>query len=139
MPGHGGERIPLPGHPGLRIAPRTHAEKLTHQGPPTTAIQAIAAELVAVSVARRPRQQRDPERDCLALAIRQFGVLSRAQALQLGMSEQSIARRLGGRDWTSMCRNVYRITGFDPSWRQVLMAGCLWGPAIASHRSAASL
>jgi Protein of unknown function (DUF559) len=34
---------------------------------------------------------------------------------------------------------VYRLAGTPPGWRQRLMAACLVGPAVVSHRSAAAL
>jgi very-short-patch-repair endonuclease len=72
-------------------------------------------------------------------AERQHGVLSRTQAIEAGMHASAVERRLRTRQWESVDYGVYRVAGTPPSWRQRLMAACLAGPAVASHRSAAAL
>jgi hypothetical protein len=74
-----------------------------------------------------------------ALATRQYGVFSRAQAVQAGMHPRTIDRRVDRGAWEPVDHAVYRVAGTPPSWRQQLMAACLAGPAVASHRSAAAL
>jgi hypothetical protein len=73
------------------------------------------------------------------LSKRQQGVFSRAQAIEAGMHPDAIFRRLRAGEWETVDYAVYRVTGTPPSWRQRLMAACLVGPAVASHRSAAAL
>jgi hypothetical protein len=66
-------------------------------------------------------------------------VFTRAQALAAGIHVRAINRRVTAEEWTAVDHGVYRVTGTPPSWRQRLMAACLAGPAVASHRSAAAL
>ncbi len=76
-----------------------------------------------------------------SLVARQRGVLSRAQALGLGCSEDSIQRRLATGEWTAVFPAVYRVVGAPRAWLQTLKAATLWagdGAAI-SHRAAAAL
>jgi hypothetical protein len=75
------------------------------------------------------------------LAGRQYGVLSRGQALMLGFSSGAIERRLKSGRWESVRNGVYRISGAPHWWQQSVMAACLWGGkgAAASHRTAAAL
>jgi very-short-patch-repair endonuclease len=42
-------------------------------------------------------------------------------------------------EWVAVDHGVYRAAETPPSWRQRLIAACLAGPAVASHRSAAAL
>jgi very-short-patch-repair endonuclease len=42
-------------------------------------------------------------------------------------------------EWVSVDYGVYRAATTGSTWRQRLMAACLAGPAVASHRSAAAL
>lgn len=55
------------------------------------------------------------------------------------MHPRSINRRVYSGEWEAVDHGVYRVAGTPPSWRQRLMAACLAGPAVASHRSAAAL
>lgn len=55
------------------------------------------------------------------------------------MHVSSIERRVRAAEWEPVDHGVYRTAGTPPSWRQRLMAACLVGPAVASHRSAAAL
>jgi hypothetical protein len=70
---------------------------------------------------------------------RQHGVFSRTQAIEAGMHPDAIFRRVKSGQWEAVDYAVYRVTGTPPTWRQRLMAACLAGPAVASHRSAAAL
>jgi len=75
------------------------------------------------------------------LAARQFGLVSRAQALDAGLGRGAIQRRLDSSEWLPIHPGVYRMQGAPASWEQKLMAASLWaGPEAAiSHRSAAAL
>lgn len=73
------------------------------------------------------------------LSLRQHGVFTRAQALAAGMHVRAINRRVTAEEWAAVDHGVYRVAGTPPSWRQRVMAACLAGPAVASHRSAAAL
>jgi hypothetical protein len=73
------------------------------------------------------------------LSKKQHGVFSRAQAIEAGMHHNAIDRRVSAGEWEAVDHGVYRDAATPPSWRQRLMAACLAGPAVASHRSAAAL
>jgi very-short-patch-repair endonuclease len=85
--------------------------------------------------------RKEPDSLCADLARSQHGVISRSQALRIGLSSDAIARRLSRGRWETLYPRVYRVSGAPPSWRQTLFGACLWtGPdAVASHRSAAAL
>jgi hypothetical protein len=72
-------------------------------------------------------------------AVAQHGVFSRAQAIEAGFTARMITRRLMSDRWASADRAVYRATATPVSWELTVMAACLGGPAVASHRSAARL
>ena len=74
-------------------------------------------------------------------AKQQFGIISRAQALEAGMSSSAIDRRLKSRVWEPVCPRVYRIAGAPDSDHQRILAAVLaLGPkAMASHTTAAWL
>lgn len=82
-----------------------------------------------------------PDAACGELAREQHGVISRAQARDLGFTARAIVRRLESGRWETMHPAVYRIAGSPSSWEQRLMAGILLGGpgALASHRAAAEL
>ncbi|MEZ5169442.1 MAG: DUF559 domain-containing protein [Acidimicrobiia bacterium] len=69
----------------------------------------------------------------------QHGLITRQQALHAGLSKSMIARRLGSGTWERLGAAVYRLVGTRRGWEQRLLAACLAGNAIASHRSAAAL
>ena len=79
--------------------------------------------------------------ELLALAARQYGVVSDAQAAALGYSAQSIRRRLRNGSWTRPLPGVIQCTGAPESGRQAAMAACLWAPpgAVISHATAGVL
>jgi very-short-patch-repair endonuclease len=82
----------------------------------------------------------DPRRAAIGeLAARQFGLLTRRQAREAGMSRSSIDRRVNTGEWIRTDQGVYRVAGSPVTWHQRLLAACLAGPAVASHRSAAEL
>jgi predicted transcriptional regulator of viral defense system len=77
----------------------------------------------------------------LDIAHRQYGVITRAQALAAGVHRRSIDRLVGSGRWEIVARAVYRVSGSPRSWEQralalVLSAG---DEAVVSHRSAAHL
>jgi hypothetical protein len=73
------------------------------------------------------------------VAARQFGAFSRDQALEVGFTPSMISKRLQAGAWILLDHNVYCLAATPPSWHQRLMAACLAGPAVASHRSAGRL
>lgn len=96
----------------------------------------------AISPARRAGSSiLDRERAVAALAERQYGVVSRAQLLELGVGPSSIGRRLAHRRLHRLHNGVYalghRTLTREARWLAAVLAG---GPgAVLSHRSAATL
>jgi very-short-patch-repair endonuclease len=73
------------------------------------------------------------------VARRQHGVFSRAQAFKAGFRRGQLDWRIHAGIWEVVDRSVYRPAATPTSWRQRLMAACLAGPAVASHRAAGLL
>lgn len=80
-------------------------------------------------------------RDALVLetARGQYGLVSRQQALQAGMSEGTIDERIRRSEWESAGVGVYRLPGVPVTWHQRALAACLQCAPFGalSHRSAA--
>ncbi len=76
-----------------------------------------------------------------ALAERQRGAVTRAQLLALGLSPESIDRRLRNRDLAPLHWSVYAVAGVPDTFERQLIAAVLAAGdrAAASHRAAASL
>ena len=70
---------------------------------------------------------------------RQHGLVTRAQALEGGMTSHQIRYRLETGQWVKAARGVYRHAAVDPTPISRLLAVCLAHEALASHRSAAAL
>ena len=70
---------------------------------------------------------------------RQYGIVSREQALADGLTESQIKYRLRTGKWTTEARGVYRHAAVSPTALSRLLAACLAHNALASHRSAAAL
>jgi len=82
----------------------------------------------------------DAARSIHRQASRQHGLVSRQQALALGVSDDAIGWRIRTGEWERVHRGVFRIVGAPATWQQQLMAACLAIPgATASHRGAAAL
>jgi hypothetical protein len=73
------------------------------------------------------------------LALRQHGLFTRAQVRHLGVSDRAIDRRLASGEWTVVDHGVYRYSATPTTWHQRILAACLAGPAMASHRTAVTL
>lgn len=71
-----------------------------------------------------------------AIARLQHGAYSRQQAVDVGFTRGMIDRRIATRRWEILDHSVYRQAGTPSGWEQRLIAACLAGPAVASHRSA---
>lgn len=75
-----------------------------------------------------------------SLASGQYGLLTRAQLLSLGMSRDSINRRVRAGVLVTVCPGVFRDAAVPRSWHQRAMATHMWaGPAslIAGDAAAA--
>ncbi len=79
------------------------------------------------------------EAECRKLAAKQYGVISRSQAVSLGMPGRAIRHRVGTSRWKEIFPYVYVIDGSPPTSHQGLMAAQLWSGGPVSHRAAAAL
>jgi very-short-patch-repair endonuclease len=72
---------------------------------------------------------------------RQLGLISAAQALQLGMSTSAISRKVKSGEWVRVLPRVYRDACTPVTFKQRLVAALLWAgdDAFVSHRGAAAL
>lgn len=72
---------------------------------------------------------------------KQFGLITRIQALRAGLSERQIAYRLQSGMWRLVHPRVYAASEYPVDWQQRSMVACMWAgpPAALSHRSAALL
>jgi hypothetical protein len=91
-------------------------------------------------MSRRSRT-RGVDHYCAYVANRQFGVLSRAQALASGMTKDMICDRLASGRWAVMLPNVYRICGVPPTELQFLLGAHLYAreDSVVSGLSAAAV
>lgn len=74
-----------------------------------------------------------------AIAVRQHGLFTRAQARACDFSRGAIDVRIQRGTWIAADHGVYRTATTPTSYQQRLLAACLAGPAVASHRAAAAL
>lgn len=83
----------------------------------------------------------EPEGALADLARRQHGLVTRAQALEAGMSARQVLRRLERGRWKPVRRGVYAGGWVPPSWEQAVLAVVLavGQPCAASHGTAARL
>ena len=97
---------------------------------------------VGDKVERKARRDaiRAADRKAMRVAARQWGVLTRQQALKAGLTRNQIAYRVQTGQWLQPVRGVFIVAGVPRSWEQSLMIACLAGPAdtAASHLSAAA-
>jgi very-short-patch-repair endonuclease len=77
----------------------------------------------------------------VALAEGQFGLLTRAQLVELCLSETAIARLVSRGVLRRMRPSVYRLLGAGPGRQQDIVAAQLWAgeEAFASHRTGAEI
>ena len=69
----------------------------------------------------------------------QHGLITRAQALAMGMTVHQVRHRLDTGRWVGVARSVYRHAAVAPTPLSQLLAVCLAHDVLASHRSAAAL
>ncbi|MCI3948493.1 MAG: hypothetical protein K0R11_427 [Acidimicrobiales bacterium] len=81
------------------------------------------------------------DRALAELAAGQHGLVTRAQAMEEGLSRVGIRERLRGGRLRALHPGVYVVGGAPDTWHQRMLGGCLaaGGLAVASHRSAARL
>jgi very-short-patch-repair endonuclease len=73
------------------------------------------------------------------VSLRQHGLITRAQALRIGLTARQVEGRSRSGRWTRVGRGIYRTGGAPDVWEQRVMCACLEGRAMASHRTAAPL
>jgi very-short-patch-repair endonuclease len=81
------------------------------------------------------------ERSLVDLAARQHGVVTRAQAVALGLTDAAIRWGCTEGRLRALQAGVYVVGGAPDTWHQRMLGACLaaGGLAVASHRSAARL
>jgi very-short-patch-repair endonuclease len=67
------------------------------------------------------------------------GVISRAEAIKLGMTASQLEYRLRSGRWERLSPGVYRLTGAPPLWRGNVRAAALSVQGLASHGTAATV
>ena len=74
-------------------------------------------------------------------AQQQYGLITRDQAVELGVGPNRITTLVRNEHWVRVSSGLYRLSGVKATWRGRLMAACLQGggDAVISHRSAAAL
>lgn len=89
---------------------------------------------------RRAASRREIEERIVAVASGQHGVVTRAQLLEIGVADRSIAHRLVTGRLSTLHRGVYGVGPFVPPAAPLMAAVLACGPrAVLSHRSAAAL
>jgi len=73
------------------------------------------------------------------LAVRQHGLVTRAQLRAAGLTERQIDRRIGRGQLVVVHEGVYRLPAVKPTYDQAVLAACLATGGVASHRCAARL
>src|SRR5918994_670753 len=75
------------------------------------------------------------------IAVRQHGLVSKAQALRCGLSAGQIRRRLQAGVWLMVRPRVYAVAGMPPTWEQAVCAVLLAcaDDVVASHWTGARL
>lgn len=81
----------------------------------------------------------DADMRCALRASTQYGLITRRQALEEGLSERQVDHRLAKGFWRVIHPGIYSVGGAPSSWHQDLLAAALWAGGVASHRSAATL
>lgn len=81
------------------------------------------------------------ERAIEALAVRQYGVFARVQAVELGASRNIIENRIASGAWPLVLPRVHRFAVVASSPPQAAMAAALWSApdGLVSHQTAAIL
>lgn len=80
----------------------------------------------------------DPDRHLLGLATRQGGVVGYRQAIEAGLTQAGVTRRLGRHEWERVQPRAYRLLALPPHQSGAMWAAVLSAPeAVISGRSAA--
>ena len=74
-----------------------------------------------------------------SLMRKQYGLISRAQARDAGMTRHQIQRQLDTKRWCTAAPGVYHNTAVPETPHSRLLAACIAHGGLASHRAAAAL
>lgn len=88
-----------------------------------------------------PSRSSTPDQSADRLASRQYGAISRSQALTAGLTPKQVRDRVESGRWRRVLSGVYVIAGAPPSWEQNAMGALLAAPegSALSHLTAAAL
>jgi len=75
----------------------------------------------------RVHSREQPRPELLRLAYVQDGVVSREQALGLGLGRHALSRLVGEQHWQALAPGIYLTTNGAASWRALAWAGVLIG------------
>ena len=73
------------------------------------------------------------------LAVRQHGLVTRAQLRAAGLTERQIDCRIGRGQLVVVHEGVYRVPAVRATYDQAVLAACLATGGVASHRCAGRL
>lgn len=79
------------------------------------------------------------DRSIRLTAATQHGVITRRQALAMGLTEKMIRQQVGSGLWLRMRQGVYRLVGYEETRLAKMWAVTGALPAVLSHQSAAEL
>ena len=80
-----------------------------------------------------------PERAVNEVAVRQGGVVTRAQARHLGMTDRQITARVVSGHWERLAEGVFRLFPFGDALDAALGAAAVLPSAVLSHHTAAGI
>ncbi len=93
--------------------------------------------------ARPKRGKRDtcPDKRVADRAATRFGIVTRADAVGLGLTPRMITHRLAAGRWRRLARGIYAIAGAPDTYEQRALAACLASGdgAVLSHQSAGAV
>lgn len=69
----------------------------------------------------------------------QWGLITRKQAIDLGITRSRIQRKIANGEWVPIDRGLYRHAATQQSWHSTVLGPVLKTGGIASHRCAAAL
>jgi very-short-patch-repair endonuclease len=80
-------------------------------------------------------------RRCQTLALRQHGIITRNQALELGMTRAAIGRRLTSGEWIHLLPQTFALRGSPATFMRKVVAAYYWAGegALISHRTSGRL
>jgi hypothetical protein len=85
--------------------------------------------------------ERTPTRRSQIKALRQHGVITRDQALSVGMSKAAIGRKLATGEWIQLLPQTFALRGSPPTFMRRVVAAYFWAGegALVSHGTSGRL